>query len=91
MTTRPLQRDYRHSHVDTDAAEYDRPKGVRYSYFHKRHHEILTDLVPELYPGGIDTYLDFACGTGRVTLTVEPFASVSHGVDISRFYVGRRP
>lgn len=36
-----------------------------------------------LFPSGIDNYLDFACGTGRITQCVSPKSSHSFGVDVS--------
>ena len=43
----------------------------------------LAGVVQRLYPARIPRYLDFACGTGRITQRVEPFAAESYGVDIS--------
>ena len=44
---------------------------------------ILSKLVPRLFPNGVNNYLDFAGGTGRVTRLVEAFASESTAIDIS--------
>ena len=44
---------------------------------------ILSKLVPRLFPNGVNNYLDFAGGTGRVTRLVEGFASESTAIDIS--------
>ena len=45
--------------------------------------KILTKLVPRMFPNGIERYLDFAGGTGRITQLVEQFASDSTAIDIS--------
>lgn len=43
----------------------------------------LPRIVSDLHPDGIPRYLDFACGTGRITQTVAPLARESVGVDLS--------
>jgi len=50
------------------------------SEWEERH---VRELLPRVYPGGIDRYLDFACGTGRLTRIVAGFARETVGVDIS--------
>src|SRR6185295_8842136 len=35
------------------------------------------------YPQGVPRYLDFACGTGRITEMMAPLAQESIGVDVS--------
>lgn len=49
----------------------------------RRESEIIRRILPILFPSGIDRYLDFACGTGRVTSVVAPHANVSYGIDVS--------
>ena len=77
--------DYRHSHVDRGGT-YDGTLSTNPfdTYMAKWEAHRLVELVKRLYPGGIARYLDFACGTGRITQTVAPFAKESMGVDISR-------
>jgi predicted TPR repeat methyltransferase len=44
----------------------------------------LKEIVDKLFPGRkIGRYLDFACGTGRITKVMEAYANESIGVDIS--------
>ena len=42
-----------------------------------------TLIARRLHQRGIPRYLDFACGTGRITSLVSPFAGESIGVDVS--------
>jgi SAM-dependent methyltransferase len=75
--------DYRHSHLakgDTyDASIATQPFDA---YMAKYEEEYLRDVIPRLVPGG-GRYLDFACGTGRITSIVAPLVTESVGVDIS--------
>jgi SAM-dependent methyltransferase len=43
----------------------------------------LEEIVPRLFAHGVPRYLDFACGTARITQTVAPLAREAIGVDIS--------
>jgi len=79
--TEPM--DYRDSHLakgDTyDASIAAQP----FDAYMAQHEEAwLRDVIPRLMPRG-GRYLDFACGTGRITAIVAPFADESVGVDIS--------
>ena len=76
--------DYRTSHLKK-GEDYDRDLAVGdlNTYMALREREILTRVMPSLFPGGIPRYLDFACGTGRVTQTIAPLARESFGVDVS--------
>src|SRR5262249_20822281 len=44
---------------------------------------ILGAVVPRLFPCRVPRYLDFACGTGRITQFLETFAEESYAVDVS--------
>ena len=46
------------------------------------HH--LERAVQRLFPASLPRYLDFACGTGRITRRVEAMATESYGVDLSQ-------
>jgi SAM-dependent methyltransferase len=53
------------------------------AYMAEREKEFLGRFIPALFPSGIDRYLDFACGTGRITELVAPHARCVVGVDVS--------
>ena len=78
--------DYRASHqgrgVDYDAALKADPWSA---YMHDREARLLSSIVPRLMMQGRRKRrsLDFACGTGRITRLIEPFAAESIGVDVS--------
>jgi SAM-dependent methyltransferase len=79
-----MDTDYRQSHVGK-GADYDRDlaAGAFDSYMTARETVLLPPLVRELFPRTPPKYLDFACGTGRITALVEPLARESWGVDVS--------
>lgn len=76
--------DYRNSHTAAD-------KGISYddhflthswrAYLWEREKNILKTIIANNEQK--DTYLDFACGTGRIIEYVNQFVKVSVGVDIS--------
>src|SRR5438132_11775006 len=76
--------DYRESHL---------LKGDRYdaqlaadpldAYMDDREREILQQMAPRLFPAGVERYLDFACGTGRISSIIAPFCKEAIGVDIA--------
>jgi SAM-dependent methyltransferase len=77
--------DYRASHLER-GSHYDTSLATdpfdAYMADWERQH--LVTLVGELFAaGGPARYLDFACGTGRVTATVAPLCQAAMGVDIS--------
>lgn len=76
--------DYRASHVgrggDYDVALAASPFDA---YMGAHEHRILREVLARLYPKGVDRYVDFACGTGRITALVEPYARASIGIDVS--------
>lgn len=75
--------DYRHSHIEKgheyddalDANPWDR-------YMHGVEATFLSEVVPGLFRDR-PRYLDFACGTGRITSVVAPMAADVTGVDVS--------
>lgn len=83
-TTPSAQNDYRNSHL-AKGEDYDRDlsRGDFNTYMTDREKEILTRVVSRLFPGGVPRYLDFACGTGRITSMVAPLAKEVFGVDVS--------
>jgi SAM-dependent methyltransferase len=76
--------DYRCSHLrngsDYDAELHGSPID---SYLSDNEACMLAAIVARRFPAGIDRYLDFACGTGRITRLIEPLARTSFGVDVS--------
>jgi SAM-dependent methyltransferase len=80
----PTADDYRDSHQHKGGS-YDRelsesPFDAYLARWDRRH---LAQAVARRWPGGIPRYLDFACGTARITAEVAPRAVESVGVDIS--------
>ena len=76
--------DYRQSHADK-GADYDKfiaetPFDSYMAEWERRH---LRAILPGLLGGGPGRHLDFACGTGRIVVTVAPLCTESVGVDIS--------
>ncbi|MBS0444992.1 MAG: methyltransferase domain-containing protein [Proteobacteria bacterium] len=84
ITSAAADDDYRSSHVasgDTyDARLADSPFDNYMAAWEQR---LLPGLIRRFYPDGIDRYLDFACGTGRITQQIAPLAKHSTAVDIS--------
>ena len=76
--------DYRTSHIvagaDYDTHLQERPFDA-YMTAWEAHH--VPAIVKGLFPQGLDRYLDFACGTGRITSQIAPLARRSVGVDVS--------
>lgn len=76
--------DYRASHLDRggryDAKLAESPFDAYMSGWERKH---LPGLIRRFIPQGPQRYLDFACGTGRITEQVAPMAKQSTGVDIS--------
>ena len=76
--------DYRSWHMN-QGAEYDEciNRSPLDLYMAQRERELIPRVVSRIFPSGIPAYLDFACGTGRITSLLAPCADVSVGVDIS--------
>jgi len=79
---RPL--DYRTCHLargpDYDQALADSPFDA---FMCEREAWILAGILAERFPDGVDRYLDFACGTGRIATIVSHFADQTVGIDLS--------
>jgi trans-aconitate methyltransferase len=52
-------------------------------YMARRERDIVEKLLDQHFPNGVGTYLDFACGTGRLTSVVELRSKTAVGIDIS--------
>ena len=76
--------DYRASHLERggqyDANLAESPFDDYMSGWERKH---LPNVIRRFFPQGPQRYLDFACGTGRITAQVAPMAGESVGVDIS--------
>lgn len=76
--------DYRTSHLDRGADYDDAIDSAAFdAYMARVERDLLVELVTGLFAGRIPRYLDFACGTGRVTEVLAPLAVHSVGVDVS--------
>jgi len=77
--------DYRLSHLQK-GEDYDESLSRCNfdSYMTERENKILLSVVPKLFQGKVPRYLDFACGTGRITQLIETMAENSYGVDVSQ-------
>jgi SAM-dependent methyltransferase len=75
--------DYRHSHIQK-GGEYDDALDANPwdAYMHRVEASFLSETVPRLFSDE-PRYLDFACGTGRITSVVAPMAAQVTGVDVS--------
>ena len=78
------ERDYRTSHVakggQYDANLAESPFDAYMSAWERR---LVPGVVKRFFPNGPDRYLDFACGTGRITQQIAPLARHATAVDIS--------
>jgi len=76
--------DYRHSHLERGGA-YDATLAASPfdAYMDQWEAHWTTLIARRLHQRGIPRYLDFACGTGRITSLVSPLAGESIGVDVS--------
>ena len=76
--------DYRSSHIQKgghyDASLEESPFD---RYMAVWEGKLLPPLIKRFFAQGAQRYLDFACGTGRITSQVAPLARESVGVDIS--------
>ena len=80
--------DYRNSHLDKgDGYDQSMSLGNFDSYMTGHHHRVLGKVIQSHFGGRVPRYLDFACGTGRITSFVEPFAEQSWAVDVSESMV----
>lgn len=85
---RPL--DYRRSHLHKGADyDVDLMSDAVSSYMDEREKSVLFDFLKMTFPNGVDRYLDFACGTGRITEVVAGRAREAIGVDVSHSMVSQ--
>jgi ubiquinone/menaquinone biosynthesis C-methylase UbiE len=75
--------DYRQSHLSKGGTYDEAIDGSPFdAYMARWEAEYLREIVP-LLTQGRGRYVDFACGTGRITATVSPLVAESVGIDIS--------
>lgn len=76
---------YRNSHLSKDKpASYDQCyMEPRQKYFWHREQAALNDCLTRYFKGREINYLDFACGTGRITHFIEKQVGESTAVDVS--------
>ena len=76
--------DYRESHKQRGSS-YDKYLADEpfSAYMTEIEHNLLRRIIPSLFSNTLPTYLDFACGTARITSVVSPLTKLSFGVDIS--------
>ena len=76
--------DYRLSHLSRggtyDATLAAAPFDAYMARFESQH---LRRIIPALFPSAAPRYVDFACGTGRITEVVAPLCAEAVGVDVS--------
>jgi SAM-dependent methyltransferase len=83
-TSMPTPNDYRASHLERGGQYDSRLADTPFdSYMTAWEHHHLAGIVRSLFPTANARYLDFACGTGRITATVAPLCQSTVGVDIS--------
>ena len=76
--------DYRDSHIAKGGRYDDVLSGDTFDRYMTRWEVAhVLELIKDYFPEGIDRYLDFACGTGRVTQVIAPLATDVVGVDVS--------
>lgn len=82
--TSVAEQDYRRSHLQKgayyDATLAGSPFDKYMSVWESRY---IPQIIKSTFPTGLNRYLDFACGTGRITEQIAPLAAQSTAVDIS--------
>jgi predicted TPR repeat methyltransferase len=75
---------YKESHKGKSSNyDQDLEEGGFDAFMAEQESRFLRRNIPILFPRGLASYLDFACGTGRITSVVEDLATKSFGVDVS--------
>lgn len=77
---------YVHSHTRPGkGASYDEAYRTDpwHQYLWSREQQHLRYIIREYFPNDAPDYLDFACGTGRITAVLEPLVKTSTGIDVS--------
>ncbi|SFK81998.1 Methyltransferase domain-containing protein [Nitrosomonas aestuarii] len=76
--------DYRESHQQR-GENYDELLAQEpiSAYMTRIEKDLLANIIPVLFPNSMPAYLDFACGTARITSIIAPLSQRAYGVDIS--------
>jgi len=86
-------KDYRASHLDPETARrYDEEiyrTGGYDEWVDAIEGRLLNSVVDRYFPSRPFSYLDFACGTGRVMARIAPRAATAVGVDVSKAMLDR--
>jgi SAM-dependent methyltransferase len=78
--------DYRNSHLTKGSTYNDALESNPWdSYMTRMETRIITSILSNI--GSISKSLDFACGTGRLTKTIENFSDQSFAIDVSQSMV----
>ncbi len=76
--------DYRDSHLEKgEDYDSDLSQGNFNTYMTSREYILLERIIRELFNNSVPRYLDFACGTGRITSFIAGKSTKSYGVDLS--------
>ena len=76
--------DYRVSHIEKGDYYDAALEGSAFDKYMADWEKIyIPKIIHNLFPTGLNRYLDFACGTGRITEQIAPLANHSTAVDIS--------
>jgi ubiquinone/menaquinone biosynthesis C-methylase UbiE len=76
--------NYRSSHLKSgDFYDTNLKNNPFDHYMAVKEQKLLQQIIPSLFSGKIGKYLDFACGTGRITEIIEKLVNTSFGIDIS--------
>lgn len=82
--------DYRSLHLQKGESYDDTLSSSSFdAYMDKWEVILIRNVLQDLFPISIPRYLDFACGTGRITQRIAPIAQESYGVDISESMLGK--
>ncbi|MCF7906881.1 class I SAM-dependent methyltransferase [Patescibacteria group bacterium] len=79
--------DYRESHKSPGKGKSYAKSFTEYNYrsmIWKWEQKILKKTISKYFNNRKIDYLDFACGTGRITELIEPYTNISYGADVSQ-------
>ncbi len=79
-------KSYSKSHIGCNiGTSYDKKLNNKFENFiFEIEKKIIKKIIKKYYNGKISNFLDFACGTGRITKIIDKYSKLTIGVDISR-------